>query len=230
MAKRERQAVRTARTKRAARSTSRRPTRKAAAQAGTAAPPGTSGTPGASGRPEESGPAAEALGRFEAAMRAMQGHDYDQAARQFTDLLTEFPRERALLERVRVYLALCERELKARPTAPSTVEERLTLATAALNNDEDAQAERLATEVLAEEPDNDLALYLAAAVRARRGDADAALEMLRRALEVSPDVRAQARHDADFDLLKASPEFQALVELSTAAEEGKPQGSRLPRR
>ena len=36
-----------------------------------------------------------------------------------------------------VYLALCERELARRPVEPRTTEERLTAATAALNNGDD---------------------------------------------------------------------------------------------
>ena len=42
--------------------------------------------------------------------------------------------ERALLDRVRVYLDLCERELRSRAPEPRSIEERLTAATAALND------------------------------------------------------------------------------------------------
>ena len=164
------------------------------------------------------GPSREALSGFEAALKALQQHDYAAAAGQFRALLAGFPQERPLLDRVRVYLDLCERELRSAPASPSTAEERLTLATAALNNGDNRAAERLAQEVLDVTPDHDLALYLVAAVRARQGDATAALQHLRRALEVSPDVQAQARHDADFDLLKENEEFRDLLESAAASD------------
>ena len=158
------------------------------------------------------GPAPDAVHAFEAAVRDLQRHKYQDAAKRLRTLLTSFPTERALLDRVRVYLDLCNRELQRQPAAPRTLEERLTLATAALNNGEDAAAEKLALEVLKATPDHDLALYLLAAVYARRGETDAALERLQRALLVSPDVRAQAKHDADFETLRPLRAFQEMLD------------------
>ena len=158
------------------------------------------------------GPPAGAVAAFEAAVRELQRHKYAEASKRLKALLAAFPSESALLDRVRVFLGVCEREMHRKPVAPRTTEERLTLATAALNNGEDSAAERLASGVLSDSPDHDLALYLLAAVLARRGDTSAALVRLQRAVAVSPDVRAQARHDADFESLRELPGFQALLE------------------
>ena len=152
-----------------------------------------------------------ALREFESGMRALQRHDYEGARNTFTQLLVAFPSERAMLERVRVFLDLCERELR-KVSGPATIEERLTLATAALNDGDDDTADRLARDVIGTEPDHDLALYILAAVHSRRGDAEAALAYLRHAVQVSPDISAQARHDADFVVLRDVPEFRALLD------------------
>jgi uncharacterized protein HemY len=111
-----------------------------------------------------------------------------------------------------VYLELCERALNRQPANPRTLEERLTAATAALNNGDDSRAERLVRTVLAEDTRQDLALYLMAAIEARRGRAEAALSHLSHAMAVSPEVRAQARHDADFESLRESEAFQSLLD------------------
>lgn len=153
-----------------------------------------------------------ALREFELAMASMQRHDYASARAQFQLLLSSFPAERALLERVRVFIALCEREMRKAPSEPTTVEERVTLATAALNNGDDRAAERLASEVLRSLPEHDLALYILAAVQSRRGDSQAAIEFLRHAVQVSPDISAQARHDSDFAGLRSLPDFQQLLD------------------
>ena len=157
-------------------------------------------------------PSAEALPLFQDAMAALQRHAYQAAATGFRALITRFPAERALLDRTRVYLALCERELQRKPPAPRTIEERLTAATAALNNGDDVPAARLVKSVLSEDDHHDLALYLMAAIEARRGDGEAALSFLTRAAAVSPEVRAQARHDADFEILRGSEAFQTLID------------------
>lgn len=166
------------------------------------------------GIPLAAAPAADAVALFEQAMRAMQRHRYPEAGDLFNRLLATFPAERALLDRARLYADLCARESSRCAVAPLTTEERVTAATAALNNGEDAEAERLATAVLADQPDHDLALYILAAAHARRGDTESALDWLVRAIEVSPDVRAQARHDADFETLRSLDGFQQLLDGS----------------
>ena len=122
-------------------------------------------------------------------MEALQRHEFIVAASRFRVLLDQHPAEGVLLDRARVYLGLAERELARRPVEPRTLEERLTAATAALNNGDHDGAESLARGVLAEDPHQDLALYLLASVEARRGRLDAALSYLGRRL---PLVRRRA--------------------------------------
>jgi tetratricopeptide (TPR) repeat protein len=157
-------------------------------------------------------PGAEAISVFERAMKALQRHEYQSAADGFRGLLATYPREGALCERSMVYLALCEREMARRPTEPRTLEERLTAATAALNNGDEDRAASLARSVLSDEPDQDLAVYLLAAIEARRGSNDEALHLLSRAMQLNPEIRAQARHDADFEELRELDAFRDLIE------------------
>jgi uncharacterized membrane-anchored protein len=145
-------------------------------------------------------------------MEALQRHAYRDAAAAFRNLQAGFPSEGALLDRARLYIELCERELRKRPAQPQSLEERLTAATAALNNGEVAGAERLVKSVLTEEPRQDLALYLSAVIESRRGDANAALTRLADAIAVSPEAGAQARFDADFEWLRDSERFRQLTD------------------
>ncbi len=138
------------------------------------------------------------------------------AADAFRGLISNYPREGALCERSMVYVALCERELARQPVEPRTTEERLTAATAALNNGDDDRAASLALAVLSDTPQHDLALYLLAAVEARRGATDEALHLLGRAMAVNPEIRAQARHDADFEDLRDMDAFRDLHRCATA--------------
>jgi tetratricopeptide (TPR) repeat protein len=149
---------------------------------------------------------------FEGAMQALQRHSYQDAARGFRNLIERYPTERALLDRSRVYLELCDREIQRQPTVPSTLEEHLTAATAALNNGDDEEAERLAQVVLAEDSEHDLALYLLAVIEARRGSAETALSYLEKAVEISPEAGAQARFDGDFESLRDTETFRRLTE------------------
>jgi hypothetical protein len=92
------------------------------------------------------------------------------------------------------------------------MEERLTAATAALNGGNDQAAEDLARSVLGDDPRHDLALYLLAAVFARRGAALEALDFLGKAIAISPEASTQARTDADFTSLHDEDAFWTLTE------------------
>jgi tetratricopeptide (TPR) repeat protein len=176
--------------------------------------------------PASPGLPAEALALFQRGMEALQRHAYSDAVTAFQAVIMGFSGERAMVERARVYLALAEREANRRPSVPRTIEERLTAATAALNNNDDAGAEELARSVLGDEPRHDLALYLLAAIHSRRSDIDEALSLLAKVLALTPEASAQARADDDFDNLRDSEEFWKMTEPPATA----PAGLRRPRK
>lgn len=157
-------------------------------------------------------PAAEALTLFEKGMAALQKHDYKAGLATFERIVTDFPSEGPLADRARVYLELAKRELARRPAGSGTIEERLTAATHALNNNNDVEAARLALGVLKEDAAQDLAEYLLAVVAARGNDISTALAHLGSAIKINPECRLQARQDEEFDPLMDSDEFHALIE------------------
>ena len=177
--------------------------------------------------PSPPGPSPEAVSQYEAGIAAFQKQNYNEAAELFRRLLAAFPREGSLADRARVYLGLCERALAARPAGPQTPEERLTAATAALNDGDLSRAEELARAVLDADPQQDLALYLLAAVASRQGRQDEALERLGKAIALSPETSAQARYDDDFEPLHDLEEFWKLTEVPPAESRG---AARRPRR
>ena len=157
-------------------------------------------------------PAADAVLGFERGMSELQKHNYPAAKITFQGLLDNFPSEGFLTDRARVYLQLADRELQRRPASSGTVEERLTAATAALNNNDDAEAGRLAESAFKDDRSADLAVYLMAIVAARQGRTSDALAHIKLAIEINPDSRIQARQDEEFDILLELDEFHTLTE------------------
>jgi hypothetical protein len=157
-------------------------------------------------------PAADAVKAFERGMAELQRHNYSGAKSTFQGLLDNFPSEGFLTDRARVYLQLSDRELQRRPASSGSVEERLTAATAALNNNDDAEAGRLAESAFKDDRSQDLAVYLMAIVAARQGRTDDALAHIKTAIEINPESRVQARQDEEFDILLELDEFHTLTE------------------
>lgn len=158
----------------------------------------------------------EAVGHYERGLEALQRHDFQAAANIFESVLRQYPDEKELVERVRLYLNICQRQGAPREAAPKTVDERLYAATLAINGGSYDQAIMNLRLVRDEDPDNDHALYMLAVAHAQRGDLTEALAHLQRAIALNPENRALARTDPDLEPLHGDETFRAAVEALPA--------------
>jgi len=160
----------------------------------------------------------EAVAMYERGLQALQRRDFAAAAEALRTVIERYPDERELLERARLYLKVCERELEPKEPTPKTADEWVYAATVALNAGDEATAQRHLQRALTEDARHDHAHYMMAVVSVRRDDSAAALEHLRQAVSLNPENRSLARQDPDLDLLREEPAFRATLE--TPASEG----------
>jgi tetratricopeptide (TPR) repeat protein len=169
----------------------------------------------------------EAVAVYEEAMGALQAHEFSRASAILRSVLTRYPEERELHERVRLYLNVCERHMAPRGASPSTPEERVFAATLAVNaGNYDEALEHLRT-ASAEAPEHDHALYMLASVLTLRDEIDQAVPLLLRAIELNPDNRTLARHDPDLEALR---EFDSVRTALEATSSAKGERRKAPRR
>ena len=154
----------------------------------------------------------EAVALYERGLVALQSHDYTEAENFFGSVLRQYPEEKELHERVRLYLNICQRQAAAKKVAPRTVDERLYAATLAINGGSYDQALQHLRLVRDEDPDNDHALYMLAVSHAQRGEHAEAVAHLERAISLNPENRARARTDVDLQPLHDDDAFRAAVE------------------
>lgn len=154
---------------------------------------------------------AEALALYEQAMRMLQHHNFSKAAELFGHLTAVHPLERDLIERSRVYLAVCFRHLTPLTADPVDHRERLYAATLAINAGDLTAAAQYLDRVLMDEPANDQALYMLAVVHTARDEQDLAIRYLSQAIEANPENRALARVDPDLDALRGAVGLSALL-------------------
>jgi tetratricopeptide (TPR) repeat protein len=154
----------------------------------------------------------EAVALYEQAVRTLQQHNYAKAADLLRHMVATFPEERELIERSRMYLALCERQLEPLTAEPRDTPERLYAATIALNagklDDAVAHLER----ILEAESAHDQALYMLAVAYTEREQVPEAIRYLQQAIEANPENRALARVDPDLDDLRDDDAVAALLE------------------
>src|SRR5829696_1318293 len=89
--------------------------------------------PGVPTTPQRRSTHIEAVALYERGLEAVQRHDYRGAIELLETVLRQYPEERELHERVRLYLNICQRQATQKETAPQTIDERLYAATLAIN-------------------------------------------------------------------------------------------------
>ena len=154
----------------------------------------------------------EAVALYEKGFAALQQHDYNNALVLFERILSSFPEERELHERVRLYLNVCRRHATPPATSPQSIQERLYASTLALNGGRYDEAISHLRLVRDEDPDNDHALYMLAVAHAQRGELAEAVAHVERAMAMNPENRALARTDPDLDPLRDDESFRAALD------------------
>ena len=165
---------------------------------------------------------------YERGLQALQRRDFAASAEALRNVIQRYPDERELLERARLYLKVCERELEPKEPAPKTADEWVYAATVALNAGDEGTAVRNLQRALAEDARHDHAHYTMAVVALRRSDAVAALDHLRRAVSANPENRSLARQDPELEALRDEPSFRTLVDMP-ASDPARPAAPLRPR-
>jgi len=157
----------------------------------------------------------EAVALYERGVEALQRHDYRRASDILESVLRQYPEEKELHERVRLYLNVCQRQATPRVPDPQTIDERLYAATLAINGGQYDQAIAHLRLVRDEDPDNDHAIYMLAVAHAQRDEHAEAVAHLERAIALNPENRALARNDPDLEPLHDDESFRATIEAPT---------------
>ena len=162
---------------------------------------------------------------YERGLQALQRRDFATSAELLRNVIERYPDERELLERARLYLKVCERELEPKEPTPKTPDEWAYAGTVALNAGDEATALRHLQRAVTDDPRHDHAHYMMATIASRRGDAAGALEHLRRAVSLNPENRSLARQDPELESLREHADFKSITE-SPGADPARPVAAR----
>lgn len=154
---------------------------------------------------------AKAVALYEQGVKAMQRKSYSTAAATWRRLLEEYPEERELHERAKLYLNVCERHEAPKDKAPRGSDARILAATVALNRRNLDEALSLLRGAAASNAGDDHVQYMLAMTHALLGNPEASATHLEKAIALNPDNRLQARQEPDFDLVRASKPLVNLL-------------------
>jgi tetratricopeptide (TPR) repeat protein len=164
-----------------------------AAKAGVANPPATGA----------------AFQHYQAAVQFLQQGRYEKALAAFEKLLPTAPPE--IVERCRMYISTCQRQMEKPSLAFLTPEEHYDYAISQLNTGYYEEARDQFLSILSSHPDADYAFYGLALLDSITGRTQDCLGNLARAIQLNPKNRLQARVDNDFQSMVDDPRFTELL-------------------
>jgi tetratricopeptide (TPR) repeat protein len=147
---------------------------------------------------------------FDRGVTALKKKKTDEAERHLLDLIQKYPDEKELVDRARVYLAVCERQKNAARAALVEPEDFYYVALLEKNRGNVTEAIEHAKRA-ARNNGGGKVDFLLACCYAQSGEVDTAMEHLRKAIEEDHRNRILARHDRDFDPLRETPAFLELL-------------------
>jgi tetratricopeptide (TPR) repeat protein len=146
---------------------------------------------------------------YQAAVQLVQQAKYERALAAFEKVLPEAPVE--IVERCKMYISTCHRQLDKAGLAFLTPEERYDYAVSQLNAGDFEEAANQLKGILTDHPQADFALYGLAVLYSITGKAQDCLDSLSQAIQLNAKNRLQARSDNDFQNMVDDPRFTELL-------------------
>jgi len=143
------------------------------------------------------------------AVQLLQQGKYEKALAAFDKLLPSAPPE--ILERCKMYIHTCQRQLEKHNLTFLTPEEHYDYAVSQLNTGYYEEAREQFTLIVGSYPSADYAYYGLALLDAITGRVQDCLANLGRAIQLNPRNRLQARVDNDFQSMADDPRFTELL-------------------
>jgi outer membrane protein assembly factor BamD (BamD/ComL family) len=146
---------------------------------------------------------------YETAVRLMREGKYEKAKAALEALLSSDAGD--LVDRARVHLTACDRQMKKNSVSFHSPEEQYDYAISLLNTGFYEDAREQFEAILKKHPTADYAHYGLAVMHCLTGRAEDCLEQLALAIELNSQNRIQARLDSDFQEMTDDPRFTELL-------------------
>jgi len=154
---------------------------------------------------------ASAIAQLEKGIESVHRRDFKKALTELQSLIEKYPNEAAIAVRARSYLDICRRGEASRKKTPAAHDQTYAMGVLEHNSTNYDKAIAYFQQSLEKYPRADYIYYSIAASLALKGNVPAAIENLRKAVELNRDSRIHAKNDPDFAALGSHTEFLELV-------------------
>ena len=157
---------------------------------------------------------ASALAQLEKGIESLYRKDFKKASAEMQSLIEKYPNDADIAVRARAYLDICRRGEARQKNTPATHDQTYALGVMEHNSANYDKAIEYFRQSLEKYPRADYIYYSIAASHALNGNVSAAIESLRKAVELNRVSLVHAKSDSDFAALSGNAEFQELLGIT----------------
>ena len=153
----------------------------------------------------------KAIKELERGVTHLHKQRYSEALSNFKSIVDGYPDEMELLDRIKVYVKICETHLERKPAVPKDPNDLFYLGVIKANEAEYEEAVGFLDKALQSSPGDEKIHYVLASTLALKGERDRAVEHLQKAIELNGVNKIHARNDPDFEPLRDDDTVQNML-------------------
>lgn len=156
----------------------------------------------------------KALTAFGQAVKEFQKGEFEKAAAAFQDFIAKFPAEREIVDRARAYIAIAQKRPKKEAVPLKGFEDHFRQGVVKINQKDYPGAIKVLEKALEFKQNEGLVHYLLADAHALMGQADAALDLLKKAVQKDKHFAVLAQNEPDLAALWDDKKFKLITKLA----------------
>jgi tetratricopeptide (TPR) repeat protein len=156
----------------------------------------------------------KALAAFGQAVKEFQKGEFEKATASFKDFIEKYPAEKEVIDRARAYLSIVQKRPKKDNAPLKSFEDHYRYAVVRINQKDHAGAIKALEKALEYKEQEGLVYYLLANAHNLSGQADEALELLKKAIQKDKHFAVLAQNETDFEPLWEDKKFKFITKLA----------------
>lgn len=156
----------------------------------------------------------KALAAYGQAVKEFHKGEFEKAAASFKDFIEKFPAEREIVDRAKSYLAMVQKRPRKEPATLKSFEDHYRAGVVKINQRDLAGAVKLLEKALEFKENDGLVNYLLADAHCLMGEAEASLDLLKKAVQKDKTYAVLAQNEPDFEPLWEDKKFKLITKLA----------------
>lgn len=156
----------------------------------------------------------KALAAYGQAVKEFHKGEFEKAAASFKDFIEKFPADREIVDRAKSYLAIVQKKPRKESATLKSFEDHYRAGVVKINQRDLPGAVKVLEKALEFKENDGLVNYLLAVAHCLSGEAEASLDLLKKAVQKDKTYAVLAQNEPDLEPLWEDKKFKLITKLA----------------